>query len=159
MDKENDTDDDIIFPDELRDVLQRHGLLGKAAREFGLEYLECMMPESYLTPHAMDELDWRVADMGLTGRQALELGGNSRDWGGGGPFDPGADSFAGDADGLVSIAADRLDDYVEEALGGGDDDEFIRWLSDLGRVDAGWVARRGCRPADHPQAPSSTPAP
>ncbi len=143
MDMDNAAVDDdgiIIDPAALRGALTSRGLLGRAAREFGLEFLECAAPESSVTPHFMDEVDWRVAGMGLTARQAFKMAGNSRDYGGG-PFDFGARSFSGDADGLFSIAEARLDDYVEEVLNGGDDDDFIKWLSDEGRVSARWAAR------------------
>lgn len=147
MDMDNAAVDDdgiIIDPAALRGALTSRGLLGRAAREFGLEFLEGEAPGSSVTPRAMRELDGRVSAMGLTPRGAFEAGVNSHAYAGGplgAPFDFGAGYFAGDGEGLVSIDAPRLGDYLEEALNGGDDDGFIKWLSDEGRVSARWAAR------------------
>lgn len=60
-------------PSALYHELRAHGALGRAAREFGLEYLEGEAPGSSVTPRAMRELDGRVSAMGLTPRGAFRL--------------------------------------------------------------------------------------
>lgn len=127
---------------ELRGELKSLGLLGRAVSEFGLEYLKS--EDSPRAPHPMSELERRIEGMGLTKRELLRMGNKSYDHIGpftDFPFSFNAENFAGDKDGLVSIRDMSMDDYVEEALKGGDDDGFIDWLDREGLVGEGWAAR------------------
>lgn len=127
----------------------KEGLLGLAAREFGLEYLAREAPGSAVTPRPMGGLDGRLSEMGLTPRGAFEAGASSRAYAAGplgAPFDFGAEYFSGDGEGLLSIPAARLGDYLEEALNGGFDGGFIEWLSRAGLAGGEWTRRAGNTP-------------
>lgn len=141
---EKETEKEGVGGPALYRELKSRGLLGRAAREFGLEYLTREAPGSSVTPRPMLELDWQLAEMGLTPRGAFEAGACSRAYAGGplgAPFDFGAEYFSGDDEGLLSIPAPRLGDYLEEALNGGHDGGFVEWLDRGRRVDGEWMAR------------------
>ena len=122
--------------------LKSRGLLGRAAREFGLEFLTREAPGSSAAPRPMGELEWQLAEMGLTATEAFRLGMGSHAYGSPSePFDFGAEYFSGDDEGLLSIGAARLGDYLEEVLNGGYDMGLVDWLDRSRLAGEEWMAR------------------